>query len=385
MRGQWFRYFRHYAQETFPAFVSSKRWNYKNDICMLGLDQLHRVSGEAVFRDALLRCGSALCDEQGVIKGWDDSAHNLDFVSFGKSLWVLYDQTGNERYREAAFRIRRNLAAHPRTETGNYWHKDIYPHQVWLDGLYMALPFQARCGLEAGETDFSDIFRQFETVRRVLFLPDRGLYVHAWDSSRQMDWADPETGLSPCCWLRAEGWLLMAMCDIYGLIGGRERGAEILRDLLREAVGGLLPFRDPESGMFLQLTDRKDLPGNYPETSGTAMIAYALMKGCRLGMLDEEAGRLGENILDCIRARYLTDGPVPVLRGICGSAGLGPGPDHRTDRDGSPAYYLSEKQIDDNQHGAAPCMMAGAELLLREKAGPVSGKEGTEDSAAGSI
>ena len=84
----------------------------------------------------------------------------------------------------------------------------------------------------------------------------------------------------------------------------------------------------------------------------------------------EAAGRLGEDVFDRIRVRYLTDGPVPVLRGICGSAGLGPGPDHRTDRDGSPAYYLSEKQIDDNQHGAAPCMMAGAELLIRENARP---------------
>ena len=370
MRDQWFRYFRHYAKETFPAFVSSRRWNYKNDICMLGLEKLLNVTGDECFRDALLGCGAALCDGQGNLNAWDDSAHNLDFVSFGKSLWILYDLTGNEAYRNAAFMIRRNLAAHPRTDTGNYWHKDIYPHQVWLDGLYMALPFQARCGLEAGESDFSDILRQFETVRRIHFLPDRGLYVHAWDSSRTMDWADPVTGLSPCVWLRAEGWLLMALCDVYGLIGGQGREAEVLKDLLREAVSGLLPYRDPESGMFLQLADRPDLPGNYPETSGTAMIAYALMKGCRLGMLNEAAGRLGEDVFDRIRVRYLTDGPVPVLRGICGSAGLGPGPDHRTDRDGSPAYYLSEKQIDDNQHGAAPCMMAGAELLIRENARP---------------
>lgn len=366
MREQWLRYFRHYAGETFPAFVAARSWNYKNDICMLGLEKLYRVTGEKFWRDALLHCGSALCDEQGMMKAWDDHVHNLDFVSFGKSLWALYDETGNEGYREAACMVRRNLANHPRTETGNYWHKDIYPHQVWLDGLYMALPFQARCDLEAGETDFSDILRQFETVRRILFIKDKGLYVHAWDSSRQMDWADPDTGLSPCVWLRAEGWLLMALCDIYELIGEQCREADILKDLLREAVAGLLPYRDPESGMFLQLVDRKDLPGNYPETSGTAMIAYALMKGCRLHMLDEAVGTLGEEILECIRVRYLSDDPVPVLRGICGSAGLGPGPDHRTDRDGSPAYYLSEKQIDDNQHGAAPCMMAASELILRE-------------------
>lgn len=367
MREQWLRYFRHYAAETFPALAAARPWNYKNDICMLGLEKFFRATGEALWRDALLRCGGALCSPQGQLIRWDGSAHNLDFVSFGKSLWALYDETGNEAYRDAAFMIRRNLAAHPRTETGNYWHKDIYPHQVWLDGLYMALPFQARCDLECGGTDFSDILRQFETVRRILFLPGKGLYVHAWDSSRQMDWADPETGLSPCVWLRAEGWLLMAMCDVYELIGGLCREADVLKDLLREAVSGLLPYRDPESGMFLQLADRRDLPGNYPETSGTAMIAYALMKGCRLHMLDGATGGLGEEILECVRVRYLSDGPVPVLRGICGSAGLGPGPDHRTDRDGSPAYYLSEKQIDDNQHGAAPCMMAASELILREQ------------------
>ncbi|MBQ9196995.1 MAG: glycoside hydrolase family 88 protein [Clostridia bacterium] len=363
MNDQWLAYFRHYAEKLAPAFALKGPWNYKDDITMLGQEMLLRETGEAVFRQSILKCGEALCDGQGHLRRWDDEAHNLDFVSLGKSLWVLYRLTGNPVIHEEILKVRQNLSGHPRVSSGNYWHKDIYPNQVWLDGLYMALPFQAETDIDCGRPDFSDIFDQFRQVRAHHYVPETGLYLHAWDESRQMDWCDRATGLSPCYWLRAEGWLLMAMCDLYELVRDRTPEAAYFIELLQEALDGLLPYQDAETGMFYQLIDRKDLPDNYLETSGSAMAAYAMLKGARLGMLDSAYAAQGADILEGIRRTYLKEEGVPVLYGICASAGLGPGPDHRTDRDGTPRYYLSEKQIPDNQHGAAPCMMAAAECL----------------------
>ncbi len=364
MNAQWLTYFKHYAADIFPKIPTPEHWSYKDDITMLGEEMLLNVTGDPVYKDSILEAGKALVTPEGRLRSWDDDVHNLDFVSLGKSLWVLYRLTGNEAIHEEIRRVRRNLSGHPRTKTtGSYWHKNIYPWQVWLDGLYMALPFQVQSDLDAGVTDFSDVLDQFRQVRAHHYVKETGLYLHAWDESRTMDWCDKETGLSRCYWLRAEGWLLMAMCDCYELLRGRMSEAKLFVELLREALAGIMPYQDPETRMFRQLIDRKDLEDDYLETSGSAMVAYALLKGARLGMLDAACAKEGAEILEGIRRTYLKGDGIPVLYGICASAGLGPGPDNRPDRDGTPRYYLSEKQIPDNQHGAAPCMMAAAECL----------------------
>ena len=190
--------------------------------------------------------------------------------------------------------------------------------------------------------------------------------MHACDCSKKMDWADPVTGRSPSVWLRAEGWFLMALCDTYELAVKHTPRAAELPILLKNALDGILPYQVPETKMLLQVVDRADVPGNYSETSGSAMVAYALMKGARLGMLPAEYGAKGSEMLDGIRDTCLRQEADGIhLYGICASAGLGPGPSNRTDRTGTVAYYLSEKQMTDNQHGAAACMMAVSEQLLR--------------------
>ena len=363
MNAQWLSYFRNYAENIFPTIPTPVHWSYKDDITMRGEEMLLALTGDGAYRASMLKAGEALLTPEGRLRNWDDTVHNLDSVSLGKSLWVLYRLTGNEAIHGEILRVRRNLEGHPRTKTGNYWHKNIYPWQVWLDGLYMALPFQAETDIDRGVTDFSDILEQFRQVRAHHFVRETGLYLHAWDESRAMDWCDPATGLSRCYWLRAEGWLLMAMCDCYELLRDRAPDAGLFAGLLREAADGILPYQDRETRMFCQLIDLKDMAGNYPETSGSAMVAYALLKGARLGMLDRGYAEKGAEILEGIRRTYLTGEDIPVLHGICASAGLGPGPDNRTDRDGTPRYYLSEKQSPDNQHGTAACMMAAAECI----------------------
>lgn len=363
----WLQYFEQYLREAFPAFLQEKPWNYKDDLCVIGAYDLMQATGDAGWSRPILAQASRLMGPDGQVANWQKGESNLDKVSFGKSLWILWQLTRDPHYAKAAAEAYRMLLRHPRTGTGNFWHKDIYPDQVWLDGLYMAMPFYAGCAAETGEPVWDDILDQFQSAHRLLWDEERKLYRHGCDCSGQADWADPETGRSPAVWLRAEGWFLMALADTYEILRDKTSRAGELCWLLKNAVDGILPYQDSGSHMFLQVVDRKDLKANYPETSGSAMTAYALMKGARLGMLPPAYGGQGSEVLDGIRdtcLRQTEDGLH--LYGICASAGLGPGPDHRTDRTGTPAYYLSEKQMTDNQHGAAACMMAVSEQLRRQ-------------------
>ncbi|MBQ8075160.1 MAG: glycoside hydrolase family 88 protein [Oscillospiraceae bacterium] len=362
----WLAYFKQFLNEIFPRFLAEKAWNYKDDLCVKGADDLARATGDESWRQPILDNATHLILQDGSIANWKPGEHNIDKVSFGKSLQILYGLTGDVRYANAVQQAFQTLNDYPRTVTGNFWHKDIYPNQVWLDGLYMGMPFYARCLAETGENRWDDIIDQFQNAHKLLWNENLGLYMHANDCSRKAEWADPISGQSPAVWLRAEGWFLMAMVDTWQIAKDHTARASELVPLLQNALDGILKYQVSETKMFLQVVDRADLPGNYSETSGSAMVAYSLMKGARLGILPEAYGERGSEILDAIRDRYLVkENDGYHLYGICASAGLGPGPDNRTDRDGTPAYYLSEKQMTDNQHGTAACMMAVSEQLLR--------------------
>lgn len=350
---QFDRYFREYLERGLSGGTPRNGWSYKDDITVLGTYDLFCVTGDLFYRDAILRLTKDLLPPDD-----EPCAHNLDQVSAAKTDLVLGRLTGDARYERRFAAKAAVLKDYPHTKCGSFWHKDIYPDQVWLDGLYMGMPVYLQDPANA-----EDAMRQFETVRRQLWDPETRLYRHAWDESRRQEWADPETGMSPCVWLRAEGWLLMAFVDCWQLVVQREH-KDRLAELLREAVDGLLPYQDAGTSMFYQLPDKASEPGNYPETSGSAMAAYALMKGARLGILPMEYFARGAEILGGIaRTQLTTVGGRLVLGGICGSAGLGAGPDNRTDRDGSIRYYLSEAIRPDNQHGTAACMMAYSEYL----------------------
>lgn len=350
-------YFKEYLSRGIAGGAVHGRWNYKDDLIVIGAYDLFRASGDTFYRDAVMEVTRDALLPDGQLDG-----HNLDQISAAKTDRILEELTGQPRYRQRFREKLEKLKTHPRTRSGSFWHKDIYPYQVWCDGLYMCMPVYMTV-----PENVEDGVRQFEAARRYIFDEKKGLYRHAWDESRQQEWADRVTGQSPCVWLRAEGWLLMAFTDCYPLLLEEAQRVRFC-GLLREAADGILPYRDPETKRFYQLVDQKALTGNYPEVSGTAMVAYALMKGARLGMLPASYGEKGEEILNGIAEHDLTaqDGRL-VLEHICGSAGLGPGPDNRTDRDGTPEYYLSEKIRPDNQHGTGACMMAYSEYLLRRQ------------------
>lgn len=365
----WLEYFSKYLETAFPAFLSEKPWNYKDDLCVVGASYLAEATGDLTWNRYITESGKWLVSGDGTVANWKENEYNIDKVSFGKSLRILRDLTGDVRYGEGVKKAYEFLDDYPRTETGNFWHKDIYPDQVWLDGLYMAMPFYAKSLVETGDNRWDDVIDQFQSAHRLLWNEETGLYLHGCDVSRKADWADPVTGCNPAVWLRAEGWFLMALVDVYEVARDHTPRAKELVVMLKNALDGVLQYQDEKTRMFFQVVDMPQFPGNYPETSGSAMIAYALMKGARLGMVAESYGERGEQVIDGIRDTYLRCGEDGWhLHGICASAGLGAGPDphNRKDRTGKPDYYVSEAQMTDNQHGTGACIMAVSEQLRRK-------------------
>ena len=240
MQVEWKRlenFFRHFLAGGLPGGP----WNYTDDILAVGAYGLWHATGDDAYRQGILRLAQNRLPRPSQK---EEIPHNLDAISAAKTYRILAELTGQECFCRWEGFCRQRLEDHPRTESGNFWHKDIYPYQVWLDGLYMAMPVYM---LREDRQD--DALAQFRVVRQKLYDGQTRLYRHAWDERRQQEWADPVTGQSPNVWLRAMGWYLMALTDCFSLTVN-PAGREYLTGLLREAVEGLMPYRDPASGMY---------------------------------------------------------------------------------------------------------------------------------------
>ena len=336
-------------------------WNYIDGCMITALLSFAEITGDSAYFDFSESFIDSFIADDGSIRTYQMDKFSLDDVNEGRVLFELYQKTGKEKYRLAADLLREHLRKQPRTHEGSFWHKAIYPDQVWLDGIYMAQPFSALYEKNFGTGDYSDIIRQIETVRRRMFSEEKKLYFHGYDASRSVFWADPETGCSSNFWLRAIGWYSVALADLIGIIpegDGRSALAGILAELM-ESVRG---YADPETGMYYQVVDQGPRAGNYLETSGSSMIAYAMLKGARLGVLDPSFADMGVKTFHGIMDRYLsfTDGGLN-LGGICLVAGLGPANDRR--RDGSYEYYISEPVVQNDAKGVAPFLLCYTEVM----------------------
>ncbi|MEE1377981.1 MAG: glycoside hydrolase family 88 protein [Oribacterium sp.] len=341
----------------------SNKWNYIDGCMITGILELYEITGEARFLDFADRFLSGFIEEDGHIRTYDPEEYSLDNVNPAKNLFPLYDLTGKEKYRKAIERVRSQLSTMPRTPEGNFWHKLIYPNQVWLDGIYMALPFYMEYEKRFdAQKDCQDICRQIANVEIRMRDPKTGLYYHGYDVSRKMYWADPDTGCSPNFWLRAEGWFIRGLVDVLEIMKDLPMQAESvhLQHMLLDLARALSKYQDP-SGLWYQLIALPELEGNYLETSGTALISAALLKAVRLGFLPESFRAIGEKAFYGIVDHRLTknaDG-TPCVTGICLVAGLG-GEQHR---DGSVAYYLSEPVVQNDAKGVGPLLLAYTEML----------------------
>ena len=327
-------------------------WCYEDGCIYRGLELLHQETGDPRWLSHLIRMVDARIGPDGALAGYNLSDYNIDNILPGRALLYLHGLTGEGRYMAGADLLARQLATHPRTRSGVYWHKLRYPWQIWLDGIYMGQPFRiAHAQATAQPEAVADSLAQIDTALQALIDPAAGLYRHAYDEAREQPWADRQTGQSPAFWARAIGWLAMALVDVADLVGD---DFVPLRGRTVDLLNRIAALRQP-GGLWLQVIDRPDLAGNYQESSTSAMFTYALLRGARLGLVDPAEGLAKTLFAQTVQPKAA--GGFEMVE-ICEVAGLGTFEGRF--RDGSAEYYLTERRVADDAKGVGPLMMAAA-------------------------
>ena len=341
--------------------MDQSRWNYKYGLLYKGVYDLWQQTGNGRFWQNVADYIDNFITDEGQIRTYRGDEFNIDQINAGKLLFPMYKKTGDERYRVAMDTLREQLRYHPRTNEGGFWHKQIYPYQMWLDGIYMGSVFYAEYGATFVEpTVFDDVAFQFITIEKHTRDPQTGLLYHAWDESRQMAWANPDTGCSPHFWSRAIGWYVMAIVDVLDVFPADHPACAEFVTILERTLTAVEPYQDKNTGLWWQILDKGDRPGNYLEASGTSMYIYAIAKGVRCGYLDKKWLPIAERAFVGLLNNLVTidDAGQIDLHGICSTAGLGGTPY----RDGSFNYYVNEPIITNDLHGVGSFLLAAVAL-----------------------
>jgi unsaturated rhamnogalacturonyl hydrolase len=348
-------------------FVTEKRWNYTQGLMGQAFMRLNEATGDKAYFEYARGYADSLIDENGIIYKYNKENYNIDQVNPGKMMFLLYDRTKDPRYEKVIHNLRDQLESQPRIAEGGFWHKQIYPDQMWLDGLYMGAPFYAEYALRYEHPDdFQDVVNQFLIVARNTYDPETGLYRHAFDASRQMAWADSVTGQAPHAWGRAMGWYSMAIVDVLDFLPEEQPARSDMITILQGMVQRLSEIQDTQTGGWYQVLDRSGDPGNYIETSCTAMFAYSIFKGVRMGYIDGKYLDTAEKAYQGLIENFIkTDSAgLVTMTNICGVAGLGGDPY----RDGTFEYYIGEVIRENDPKGVGPFIMASLEYeMIQDK------------------
>ena len=310
----------------------------------------------------------AIIAEDGAIGvNYKRSNYSLDHICPGRTLFSLYDITGKEKYRKAMDSLYVQILNQPRTPEGGFWHKKVYPQQMWLDGLYMAQPFYAeytsRYVADSLKTaNYQDIVKQFELSWEHCYDASTGLLRHAWDSSHEMFWCDAATGQSAHAWGRACGWYAMALAEVIPFIPAGEL-QDKLTGMLNQLMVNALNYTDPGTGMWYQVLDEPGREGNYLEATVNAMFTYALLKGTREGWIKDITRQTALDKYDSLLKTFVTtdaDGIVS-LNQCCEVAGLG----GKENRSGTYDYYINERIRSNDPKGIGPLIWAALEYEKR--------------------
>lgn len=336
-------------------------WDYIDGCMIMAILEIYDSTGNTKYLDFADYYEDYRVHDDGKIDGFKIDTWNLDEINGAKNFFRLYKYTKKEKYRKAIDTIYEQIKGQPRTSEGNFWHKLIYPNQIWLDGLYMAQPFYMEYEATFNNNkNIDDIYNQFFNVYKIMRNIDTGLYYHCYDSSKKAFWCNKETGLSQHYWLRAIGWYSMALLDTLNIATDKtSENWQKLRNIFINLMESMIKYQD-KSGMWYQLPALPGKDKNYLETSGTAIMSYCMYKGVRLGILPENFKENAQKAFEGICNTYLvTEKGKMSLGGICLVAGLGP--ESRPNRDGSYEYYMSEPIVQDDAKGVGPFLLAFTE------------------------
>ena len=339
------------------------KWNYTTGLELLAI----RDAGEAWNRPDFIayadRYYDTIVQADGSVLTYSRAKYNLDHICPGRALFSLYNRTGEQRYAQVLDTLYAQLRAQPRNFDGGFWHKAVYPHQMWLDGLYMAEPFYAEYAMThltgaALDDAVADIVNQFVTVGKHTWDPATGLYRHAYDDSREMFWCDSISGQSAHAWCRAMGWYAMAIVETMQYLG-KSDATRPMQAILERIYDVLPKYADPRTGMWYQVLDQPGREGNYLESTGSVMFVYAQLKAVRLGYLPEEMREEALHRYEQFVDRFIrenADGTISMTD-CCAVAGLG----GKQRRSGTFEYYISEPVIENDCKGVGPFIWASLE------------------------
>lgn len=335
-------------------------FGYGQGLGCLAMLKVWEKTGDKTYFDYVEAWADTIINEEGSIYLYKREAYNLDYINPGKILFTLYEKTGKEKYKRAIENLMAQLKVHPRTLEGAYWHKLIYPHQVWLDGVYMADPFIAQYGqFTKDKSYYDDVINHILITAKHTYDEETGLYYHAWDESKKQRWANKETGQSPNFWGRSIGWWFMALVDVLDFIPEEYPQRDEIIEIIN-ALAQTLPKYQDEEGLWWQVIDKAGAAGNYQEASVNAMFMYALAKGANKGYIESSYKAVAEKTLSGMQKKLLrkeADGTLTLTQ--CNAvAGLGGSPY----RDGSYEYYINERIRENDAKATGPFIMGLLEL-----------------------
>lgn len=335
-------------------------FGYSQGVGCCAMLKLWKATSDRKYYQYVEDWADTIVNAKGEIYLYRMDDYNLDFINPGKVLFDVYKETGDKKYKLAMDALVRQLKRHPRTIEGAFWHKLIYQHQIWLDGLYMASPFLAQYGAEFGKPELiDDAVNQFLICARHTYDQKTGLYYHAWDESHRQLWADKLTGKSPNFWGRSIGWWFMALVDVLDYAPGNHP----YRPELIRIVNGLaetLPAYQDQDGLWYQVLDQPEREGNFPEASVTSMFMYAYAKAVNQKYIPVEYRKVAEKAFEGLTRKLITEdkGGILTLTRCCAVGGLGGHPY----RDGSFEYYIGERMRDNDAKATGPFIMGCIEL-----------------------
>jgi unsaturated rhamnogalacturonyl hydrolase len=342
-------------------------WNYELGTLLEGIDAVWLNTADRSYFKYIKASVDQFVDADGSIPTWKVEEYQLDNILLGRQLLLLYGVTQDQRYLKASTLLYEQLVHQPRTASGGFWHKQRYPNQMWLDGLYMAEPFYAEYAALSHRPDaFADVTKQFLLMEDHARDPKTGLLYHGWDESKQERWANKQTGLSSEFWARAMGWYMMALVDTLDYSPQSDQGRKQLLDLLARNAAALVKVQDASSGLWYQVLDKPTAKGNYLESSASCMFVYSLAKAVRMGYLPAHYLADAERGYQGILSHFIQTGPGSnvTLTGTVKGAGLGGDPY----RDGSYSYYIGEKVASNDPKGVGAFLLASTEMETAQDA-----------------
>ncbi|RZL32741.1 MAG: glycoside hydrolase family 88 protein, partial [Pedobacter sp.] len=355
------------------------KWSYDQGVMLEGIDGVWKKTADQQYFKYMQACMDAYVTKEGTIKNYKSEDYNIDNVKNGRTLLTLYNVTGQQKYFKAATILWEQLQKQPRTKEGGFWHKKIYPNQMWLDGLYMGEPFYAEyAALVKDDKAFDDIANQFIWMEKNSRDAKTGLMYHGWDESKAEAWANKTTGRSPNFWARAMGWYGMALVDVLdNFPKTHPKYKELLAILNRFAVA-TQKVQDAKTGLWYDILDKPQGKGNYFESSASSMFVYTFAKAVRKGWLPASYFVVADKGYKGIKTEFIEQaGPGKVnLKGTVTVSGLGGKPY----RDGSYEYYMKEKVITNDAKGIGSFILAANEMELAALPKPAKGKTVTLDS-----